>query len=67
MNDKAKTMMYKILACIFLFLFAVGLRFSDMSQSTWQFWALLIGGVGQAVLVNFKPKEKGQDKGEKYE
>lgn len=67
MNDKTKTMMYKILACIFLLSFVVGLRSSDISQSTWQFWALLVGGVGQAVLVNFKPKEKEQDEGEKYE
>ena len=53
---------YKVLACLFLFLFAIGFRYANIDGETWPYWALLIGGIGQAILISFKPKKSYYDK-----
>jgi len=54
----SKNMWYKMLAAIFLFMYMLGMKFSDFSMATWQFWVLVIAGVGQTVLVNWRFKDE---------
>lgn len=54
----SKNRWYTFLAAIFLFIYALGMKFSGISATTWPYWALVAAGIGQTVLVNWRFKNE---------